>query len=274
MTTPTFDLLPATSTVDLEDELRHCQEHGEYWAKGKRYTIGGIARDIFSRCPRCEEDQRDKEASEVQAKVAQATKVDMERLLGQTMIPARFVGRTFENYRAEQGTKAFSVKDTCYTFAKEFDRNLKIGASLVLSGKPGTGKSHLAAAILQGILPKHVGAYVTLMDLIRKVRETWRRDSERTESQLLNELTEIPLLVIDEIGVQYGTDGERAVLFDVMDRRYREMRPTILMTNLDREGFRESVGDRVYDRLIETGKWVSFDWDSYRGQARKEMAGK
>ena len=132
----------------------------------------------------------------------------------------------------------------------------------MLSGNPGTGKSHLAAAILQFILPKHVGAYMTLMDLIRKLRDTWRRDSEMSESQLLAKLQAIPLLVIDEVGVQYGTDGERSILFDVMDRRYREMRPTILMTNLGKDDFRAAVGDRVFDRLTEVARWVPFDWQS------------
>ena len=56
-----------------------------------------------------------------------------------------------------------------------------------------------------------------------------------------------------------------------MDRRYREMRPTILMTNLDKAEFKNAIGERVYDRLTEVGRWVKFDWESFRPEARKEV---
>lgn len=261
-------VLPPT---DLGSETVTCPAHGEYLATGIRHNIGKLSREVWTKCPTClEEMELDAEIKRINAEQDEQ-RAKVESLLELTAIPPRFIGRTFDNYRVEQGTKAFNVLDICRTYAKDFDRNLKTGASLVLSGNPGTGKSHLAAAILQGILPKHVGAYVTLMDLIRKLRDTWRRDSEMTESQLLNKLQAIPLLVIDEVGVQYGTDGERSILFDVMDRRYREMRPTILMTNLGKDDFRVAVGDRVFDRLTEVARWVPFDWQSYRTTARREM---
>ena len=111
--------------------------------------------------------------------------------------------------------------------------------------------------------------YTTALDLVRAVRDTWRRDSDRSELQLLNYLERLDLLVIDEIGMQYGTDGEQTILFDVLDRRYREVRPTILLTNQDKAGFKQFVGERTFDRLAETCRWVAFDWESYRPTARK-----
>jgi len=80
------------------------------------------------------------------------------------------------------------------------------------------------------------------------------------------------LLVLDEIGVQYGTDGEQTILFDVLDRRYRDLKPSILLTNQDKAGFKQYIGERVFDRLTETSKWVAFDWQSYRATARREAA--
>jgi DNA replication protein DnaC len=191
-------------------------------------------------------------------------------MLEQTAIPPRFIGKTFANYRTDSEGQERALR-VCREYAGSFSRHLRTGGSLILSGQPGTGKSHLAGAVLQAILPQYVGAYVTLMDLIRGLRDTWRRDSEITENQFLSRLEAIPLLVIDEIGVQYGTDGERAILFDVLDRRYRNMRPAILMTNLSKDEFRVAIGDRVFDRLTEVARWVPFEWGSYRTQARKEM---
>lgn len=243
-----------------------CETHGAYQSKG---TAWG-PREIWTSCPGCAKD-RDAAAKAEAAAARQASmRASLEASLAQTAIPARFVGRTLENYRAETDGQRNALQ-VCRAFVDNFDRHLKVGTSLVMSGLPGTGKSHLAGAILQAILPRHVGIYVTLMDLIRMVRETWRRDSETSESELLARLQNVPLLVIDEIGMQYGTDGERAIVFDVLDRRYRSMKPVILMTNLGKDDFRTAVGERVFDRLTEVAKWMPFDWPSYRAVARKEM---
>jgi DNA replication protein DnaC len=56
----------------------------------------------------------------------------------------------------------------------------------------------------------------------------------------------------------------------VLDRRYRQMRPTIFITNQDREGFKTFIGERAYDRLKQTARWVTFDWASFRPQARAQ----
>ena len=88
---------------------------------------------------------------------------------------------------------------------------------------------------------------------------------------VLAEFANVPLLVIDEIGMQYGTESEQNHLFDVLDRRYRDMMPTILLTNQNKDGFRQYVGDRIYDRMTECARWVPFAWDSYRPTARREI---
>jgi DNA replication protein DnaC len=257
-------------TVALEPVTRVCAEHGEYRATGHLLNLVKPPREIWSECPECKIARELAAHAAADAARQAELKARVEAMLVQAAIPPRFIGKTFDNYRADGEGQARVLK-VCREYAENFPRHLRTGGSLILSGLPGTGKSHLAGAVLQAILPAHVGVYVTLMDLIRTLRDTWRRDSEVTETQMLARLQAIPLLVIDEIGVQYGTDGERAILFDVLDRRYRELRPSILMTNLGKEEFRTAIGDRVFDRLTEVARWVSFDWPSFRAQARREM---
>jgi DNA replication protein DnaC len=261
--------LPATLRVVLGEATKVCDQHGEYQATGQRIMITTPPREIWTGCPACQADA----ALAKQDQAAQKRSVDMltrvQDLLKQTAIPSRFIGRTLDNYAAETEGQAKALS-TCQRYAAQFGR-ASPGASLILSGLPGTGKSHLAGGILQALLPHHVGAYVTMMDLIRMLRDTWRRDSDQSETDVLAKLTEVPLLVIDEIGVQYGTDAERTLFFDVMDRRYRNCMPVILLTNQGRAEFRTTVGDRVYDRLTEVAKWVPFDWPSHRAQMRKEF---
>lgn len=267
---PIGAVLGSTPTVQLKPVTRTCGKHGEYRATGHLLTLVKPPREIWSECPGCKTEREQAAHAAAEAARQADLKARVESMLVQAAIPPRFIGKTFDNYRAENDGQARVLK-VCREYAENFPQHLRRGGSLILSGQPGTGKSHLAGAILQSILPRHVGVYVTLMDLIRTLRDTWRRDSEVTETQMLARLQAVPLLVIDEIGVQYGTDGERAILFDVLDRRYRELVPSILMTNLGKDEFRTAIGDRVFDRLTEVARWVSFDWQSYRAQARKEM---
>ena len=275
MTAPLLNVAQVLSAGGpLREELGtrtvSCEVHGDFDSVGVRILLLRKPKEIWTGCPGCKADAERLEREQQAAQAEVALKARIEESLAQTAIPPRFIGKSLDSYRAEtEGQhKALAV---CRSYAENFDRHARRGDSLILSGMPGTGKSHLAGAILQAILPRHVGVYVTLMDLIRMLRDTWRRDSTTTESQLLQRLQDVPLLVIDEIGVQYGTDGERAILFDVLDRRYRAMRPVILMTNLGKEDLRTAVGDRVFDRLTEVARWVAFDWPSFRATARKEM---
>lgn len=252
----------------LGERTINCDTHGEYTSTGKMY-LG--KREIWSRCPGCVQDYDDGLKRKEEERRALARQAEMERAIESAAIPKRFIGRMFDNFNANTDEQQAALRIT-QEYAADFGNHMRRGTGLILSGLPGTGKSHLAAAILQAIMPRHVGLYITCMGMIRNVRGTWRKDSERSETEVLAILCEVDLLVVDEIGVQYGTDGEQTILFDVLDRRYRNMMPTILLTNQAKQGFKDFIGERSYDRLTETSRWVSFDWASYRPQARKDLA--
>jgi len=257
-----------TSAVQLGAKTVHCDTHGDYESSGSRY-FGN--REFWTRCPDCTELQLAAERQAEADKKANEARATLERLIGNACIPQRFIGRSFDNFVATTDEQKNALK-VSREYVESFADHYKRGTGLIMSGMPGTGKSHLAAAILQGIMPKHCGMYTTCMNIIRNVRGTWRKDSEQSETEVLRIYGTADLLVIDEIGVQYGTDGEQTILFDVMDRRYREMMPTILLTNQAKAGFKQFIGDRSFDRLVETSRWVAFDWPSHRATARRESA--
>lgn len=264
------NIAAATATLrePLGDREVDCAEHGSFTSTGVKY-MG--KREVWTPCPDCEDARLARERQAEAQRRADYARQDMECRIGQAAIPARFVGRTLDNFQCstEAQTAALAI---AREFADNFEANAKRGMSLIFSGLPGTGKSHLATAVLQAIMPQHTGLYTTCMGVIRAVRGTWRKDSERSETQVLDAFADVPLLVLDEIGVQYGTDGEQTILFDVLDRRYRDMKPSIFLTNQDKKGFKDFIGERTFDRLTETARWVPFDWASYRPTARKEAA--
>jgi len=259
---------PSNMREPLGDRDLTCDEHGPYLSAGVRY-MG--KREVWTPCPSCEDARLAAERQAEAQRKAEQARQHLQALIGEAAIPARFIGRTLDNFHASTDAQRAALK-ICREFAENFETHSRRGSTLILSGLPGTGKSHLASAVLQALMPRHCGLYTTCMNVIRAVRGTWRKDSERSETEILNAYADVPLLVLDEIGVQYGTDGEQTILFDVLDRRYREMKPSIFLTNQNQKGFTEFVGERTFDRLRETSTWVAFDWPSFRPQARKEAA--
>ncbi len=241
-------------------EAQHlCDLHGAYSAR--EYIP-----NHWTRCPACtaaiDAEQRSREE---RAEAARREQRRLERLR-EAGIPARYLGSTFTDF--ETATPAQRHAHTVsLDFVRGFHDRLTDGRGLVYAGLVGTGKTLLAVAIAQALLDAHEVRYTTAAALVRAVRGTWARDAEQTEAQLLRYLETLDLLVIDELGVQMATENSQAILFEVLDRRYLALRPTVLCTNEDQMGLRQFVGDRAFDRLRETSTWVPFTWPSYRARA-------
>ena len=243
-----------------------CDEHGAFEESGLVLPFGRREPKWFG-CPQCAASRQAANEAREREEQERDRQRRMEQRLSTSGIPMRFRDRTFENFIADTDGKREALK-IASAFADEFDRHLQVGTTVVFSGKPGTGKSHLAIAAAMTVMQSGTALYVNALDMIRMVRDTWRRDSEMTESAVLHELSTVSLLVIDEIGVQYGTDGEQVILFDVINRRYRDLMPTILLTNLGKADMKKFLGERSFDRLREGGIWVAFDWESHRGSKK------
>ena len=80
-------------------------------------------------------------------------------------------------------------------------------------------------------------------------------------------LTHRIAFLIDEIGVQAATENEQQILFNVINGRNEQMRPVILISNLDAEGIKKVLGERSSDRIRECCRVVQFNWQSWRGKA-------
>jgi DNA replication protein DnaC len=81
----------------------------------------------------------------------------------------------------------------------------------------------------------------------------------------MNDLCNVDLLVLDDIGVQRGNTNENVVLFQIVDRRLSNKKPVGMLTNLDSTALTELLGPRIMDRMtMDGGMWINFDWPSYR----------
>jgi DNA replication protein DnaC len=101
------------------------------------------------------------------------------------------------------------------------------------------------------------------------VKETWGGRSKRAEQEVLDRFSNVDLLVIDEIGVQFETKTEENILFEIINERHESMKATILISNLDYVGFKKIIGERLNDRLFEDWRILEFNWESYRKWKRR-----
>ena len=239
-----------------------CETHGDFESK---CFIGSV----WSKCPACEAERIaaiEAQAREIEASARLAA---WQKKIGQSGIPERFHDRSLENFMAETPAhkKALAFAQV---YADEFDQVLKIGRSALFVGKPGTGKTHLAAAIGLQIMRRQnrTVLFTTVMRAIRRVKDTWVKGCAESESQAIATLVSPDLLILDEVGVQFGSDFERNILFDVLNERYEKRRPTILLSNLPVADVTAYLGERVIDRIREDGgARIVFDWESYRTKA-------
>jgi DNA replication protein DnaC len=241
---------------ETKTEILRCEYHGAI--EVQRQYIELINKWVLGDCPKCVVERAAFEQAEQQAR-------DLARLR-KSGVPVRFEGKTLDTYQANTDKQQIALA-ACRKLVEAL-RARKQAPNLILIGKPGTGKSHLCCGIVLELYRTHRVARIDLPDLIREIRATWQKDSQHTEEAVLNYYGELDLLIIEEVGTGAGTDDERARIFQVINRRYEAMLPTVVVSNLDMPALKLEIGERVIDRLREGERsLVVFDWNSYRSAA-------
>ena len=142
---------------------------------------------------------------------------------------------------------------------------LNSGGIVALLGPRGCGKTQIAAKLLkESCLAEKVPAlYRRAGDIFREIRSSFNSRST-TESSILDRLTRIPILVIDEAQERAGTEFESGILTCLIDSRYTSRKSTLLISNETPDALAESIGSSVADRLRESGKVIVCRWKSFR----------
>lgn len=221
----------------------------------------------LTHCPKCAAERREKAQKKINLLESERIRAKgLRDFLGNEPFSPYDPTQTFENYvltGSKEQKRALAV-------AKRFSENLlarklegkeksKIG--LLFHGAYGAGKTHLASAIVttakaQGLCP----IFLTLRGLMA----LFKPGSGLPHQTLLSYLTSITLLVIDEVGRGAGSDFESNILIELIDARAHKGNPTVLITNLGGEEYRDMLGGAISSRTHSLFYRVPFSWGDYR----------
>ena len=218
-------------------------------------------------CPECHKEELNKKDAQDTAEIlARKHKERTYGMLDRSSIVGddKIFKKTFENYDVT-GKDTNRVKAQAEQIAASYLRGEEFNC--VLTGQPGTGKSHLAMAILRRVNenahPYMSCLFVSLIDLLAEIRDSFNSNTEGiTEGQAKRLLKSADLLVIDDLGSEsnFTSDNSQAsdfiqrVLFQILNARSR----TIITTNLSGQELKKIYNPKIVSRMLENAKQEHF----------------
>lgn len=175
----------------------------------------------------------------------------------------------FEAYKAATPTQA-TILARCSQYAEEFSPGTP---GMILLGYCGTGKSHLAAAILWRVIERlHTGTWWNVADLFLRLHASYKSEDESADD-ILHDAMESNLLILDDLGAIKTTDHVADHVNRLLNHRLESQGATIITTNLSKSAIESTLGERIASRILELApkeNRLSMCWNDYRRNGESE----
>lgn len=200
-------------------------------------------------------------------------------------LPLKFRNFSFETFKGSDEIKKILLKysdsfvrDIQYINGRSlFDSGLlQYPGSVLFLGKTGCGKTHLAISIVRELIKRnaiHDVCFITAPELLLEIRATFKPSARKfndsgqceadTESDVLDKYSNCELLVLDDLGAEKVSDFTIQSLYLVIDRRNRNLKPTLVTTNLSLEEIETLIDARMASRLADM-KVIKLNLPDYR----------
>jgi len=195
---------------------------------------------------------------------AKETRQRLSKLFKESKLPSRYIGKSFEDYEVT------AENEQAVKLAKKIVKNPQFG--MYVYGKPGTGKTLLSAIMAQELIK--AGKTVIFGDVpsvLDDLKSTFDGGGEQKISRLMEMLSSVDMLVLDDLGTEIPTEWAVERLYKIVNDRYNADKPLIITSNFmpdtvahrmnhpkKKESTSESVtGDRIISRLLQMCKGVT-----------------
>jgi DNA replication protein DnaC len=198
------------------------------------------------------------------------TEARRAKLLADACIPKLYGESSLQTYQPSKGNltqlRAFNYAHTLVRDYPMADRGL------LLMGSVGVGKTHLAVAILRGLIEKGISCrFYEYRGLLKEIQNSYNPNTQTTEMGILAALFESEVIVLDELGAAKPSEWVQDTIGLIINARYNEKKLTILTTNYLDEGqpsIDETLGDRIgvrlRSRLYQMCKTIVIEGEDYR----------
>lgn len=195
-------------------------------------------------------------------------------------IPKEFEGQTVDNFQTDCYSTAANrelaamARTIAKRYVEKFDEIQETGKGLYFYSRvKGSGKTRLAVSIANDLIEKKFiqAKFATTIQILDQIKATWGGISknEESEQKLIHDIVSVPVLVIDDIGVEAVKDWINERFYNILNGRMIEKRVTIFTSNCKIEEL--NFDDRITNRIVKMALPVQFPDESIRTAiARKE----
>ena len=265
----------AQSTRNSQNLPKTCTVCGETRLKAIEYQ--GLQLTVPVVC-RCEKARMQKELIEAENTRRMLRFKELQRL--------SLMGKRYENVTFESSDTGFSPSfdlafGRCRKYCENYRTVLQKGHGIYLFGDKGTGKTHLTACIANELLKNCVPVLLTnLFEISKAVKETFTKGSESTEHAMFRRLSRVDFLFLDDIGTEIfakssGDTWLQTVLFDIINERYNQGKPTVFSSNyslndlVNLRGILEKTVDRIAE--MTSGAVMKIEGKSRRNSNKSKI---
>ena len=213
-----------------------------------------------------------------------------QTLLAAARIPRRYEHCELANFDTDFPGAHPSLAEAAFlaaNFAKKCDPRGDKG--LLIIGKIGTGKTHLAVGIIKElILQRGISSlFYDYRELLKEIQNSYNTTVQTTELDVLRPVFETDVLVLDELGAVKPTEWVWDTVSLILNTRYNDNRTTIITTNFEDqpaaaaagslsparaatrgETLGDRIGERMRSRLHEMCRIISLDGTDFRQKFR------
>ncbi len=193
----------------------------------------------------------------------------LQRRIKRSRMSRKYTSCNFESFAVNNANR--KAKETAVSYVENFEEHSKNGVGLYLAGSCGTGKTHLSSAVALALMEKeHYVIAQSSVDILATIKDSYDRKCPEEE---LAPYMECDVLIIDDLGKEACTPWSISMIYRIINRRYCDMKPTIITTNYDEEqlisrltpsGDDDTAARAIMSRLHESSIGISMYWQDMR----------
>ena len=242
------------------------------------YSELGITEEYFDsayKCPKCK-DTGMAEGEECQC----FRQYLIQKAYGRSLLNELSADESFDTFNLDYYSKTEKdrhgispyenmrlIYSICFRFAEKFGSEYK---NLLIMGKTGLGKTFLCNSISRRVLDRgYTVIYISAGRLFKTLQdEQFNRMEEEEYSSFYDDILNVDLLVIDDLGTEFATSLVSSQIFNIINERMVNSRSTIISTNLTPDRIKEQYSDRVLSRLTDEFEFLTLTGDDIRIKKR------